>query len=135
MPTILYLQDSIIIICYYIFISSYLFFLFTVLRSKSDQEGRKLDPKPTYQNSMDPFVCPIFALGIYCLLLDSPHTHWIFPGGSQEKSFGTELKRMLQTDRQVSHLILHTYFLSMSERLSLGNPIIYIIIIISSSST
>ena len=67
--------------------------VFIIPKSKSDQEGVKLDPKHVYVNTLNPYICPIFALGMYTLCLKVQHHSEIFPGGAQLSRFAKALSR------------------------------------------
>ena len=67
--------------------------IFIVPKSKSDQEGVKLDPKLVFANSRNPYICPIFALGLYTLCLRQQDPVEIFPGGNQLFRFSKALRR------------------------------------------
>ena len=67
--------------------------VFIIPKSKSDQEGRKLSPKNTYCNTIYPWICPIYALGMYTLCMINQHHTDIFPGGAQVSRFAKSLLR------------------------------------------
>ena len=67
--------------------------VFIIPKSKSDQEGRKLSPKHTYCNTLYPWICPIYALGLYTLCLSNQDPTAIFPGGQQLSRFAKALNR------------------------------------------
>ena len=67
--------------------------IFIIPKSKADQEGVKLDPKHVYANTLNPYICPIFALAMYTLCLKTQHVSEIFPGGQQLSRFAKALNR------------------------------------------
>ena len=79
--------------------------IFIVPKSKSDQEGVKLDPKHVFANSRNPYICPIFALGLYTLCLRQQDPVEIFPGGNQLSRFSKALRREKKDNKDILEML------------------------------
>ena len=79
--------------------------VFTIPKSKADQEGVKLDPKHVFANTINPYICPIFALALYTLCLRTQHPRDIFPGGDQLSRFAKALGRQKAKNRDIMELL------------------------------
>ena len=70
-------------------------------KSKSDQEGVKLDPKHMYANVLNPYLCPVYALAVYTLCLRNQHPVDVFPGGAQLSRFSKALNRQKGSNERI----------------------------------
>ena len=80
-------------------------FIFTIPKSKSDQEGVKLDPKHVFANVLNPYICPMYALAIYTMCLRNQHSTDVFPGGQQLSRFSKALNRHKHDNRRIRELL------------------------------
>ena len=78
---------------------------FVIPKSKANQEGAKLCPKNVYVNLYNPFICPIYAMGLYTLLLEKQHPRDIFPGGQQLSRFAKALHRNKHRNSEIVQLL------------------------------
>ena len=79
--------------------------VFIIPKSKADQEGVKLDPKHVFVNTVNPYICPIFALAMYTLCLRTQDPLEIFPGGNQLSRFAKALGRKKSQSRLITQLL------------------------------
>jgi hypothetical protein len=57
-------------------------------KMKNDQEGDTLiTPRRNYANPFNPYICPIFSMGIYLLLMNLDGDGKLFPGDRQSARF------------------------------------------------
>ena len=76
-----------------------------VPKSKADQEGVKLDPKHMYVNVLNPYLCPVYALGVYTLCLRNQHYLDVFPGGAQLSRFSKALNRQKSSNVRIIDML------------------------------
>ena len=79
--------------------------VFVIPKSKADQEGVKLDPKHVFANTFNPYICPMYALGMYTLCLRYQHPTDIFPGGQQLSRFAKSLHRNKHSHKDIVKLL------------------------------
>jgi len=79
--------------------------VFIIPKSKADQEGVKLDPKHVFANTVNPYICPMYALGMYTLCLRQQNPVDIFPGGQQLSRFAKSLHRNKHSHRDILKLL------------------------------
>ena len=79
--------------------------LFIIPKSKADQEGVKLDPKHVFANTLNPYICPLYALGTYTLCLRKQHPRDVFPGGQQLSRFAKSLAKTKGTTGSIKDLL------------------------------